>query len=107
MYILKYPKPPKRLKYKDIVLNVRIKCDDCRTVFCINSVDDFTLDTGLLFWHNPKIPVFFTQCPYCNSKYIPLSYQQCKRIWKWARNTGVTIFHERGLMAWEEIGWRF
>lgn len=106
MRIVKYPKPPKRLKYKDICLSIRVKCEDCGTIFHIENIDDFILDTGLLFWCNPKIPVFFTSCPYCGSRYIPLSYWKCKRIYKWAKNVGCSYFHERKLRIGEEFDWR-
>lgn len=95
MKILKYPKAIKVTK-KNIDLKVKVKCDECGTIFLIDNINDLILDNSLCFECDSNIPCFKSECPYCENR-IFLSYFKCKKIKKWMDMTCVDIKNVRQL----------
>lgn len=89
MLIIKFPKFKKQNKHH-YVLNVRVVCKTCGTMFVIDDINDLNHDLLLSFEGDTKTPAFGVTCPYCeNNQY--LSYKQCERIKKHMDVCGINI----------------
>lgn len=73
MTIIKFPK---RFKKKDLILHIKVKCENCRCKFIIDDIEDF-YSTWLRF--DDDMRSFATRCPVCG-KDQRLGYWQCVKI---------------------------
>lgn len=73
MTIIKFPK---RFKKKDLILHIKVKCENCRCKFIIDDIKDF-YSTGLRF--DDDMRTFATRCPVCE-RTQRLGYYQCVKI---------------------------
>lgn len=89
MLIIKFPKFKKHNK-RHYVLNVRVVCKTCRTVFVIDDIKDLNHNLLLGFEGDTETPALGVTCPYCeNDQY--LKYKQCKRIKKHMDVCGINL----------------
>lgn len=73
MTIIKFPK---RFKKKDLILHIKVKCENCRCKFIIDDDNDY-YNTGLRF--DDDMRSFATRCPVCE-RTQRLEYGQCVKI---------------------------